>query len=339
MMIARRYSSGGKENPLDGMYVYLIKYISSKLYLFRSDDYGETFSNIADLSLYMDYSYHPCICTSSDGSIVLICGSIYVAGEYYFNVCISYNYGEGFEYLLSDTGKGNDHLLMSSDGKYIFVHHATELYLSSDYGNTFTQVSNSGAIFTTMSDDGSVIIYTDSTQMKVSTDHGQSFTTKTKVGYPLAYCDSISGNGNYILTQSSTTQYKFSTDYLSTIQATTVQTSYNNLLSSCCNYSGKIHYSYGSVMYQNGGRIYISKDYANSFAFRNTTEDGGYNLPYLTAINAMRCSASGRYVFIAGYFYLSSSYYYYLIHSVDYGETFIIRSLDSVLSLVTNRIL
>lgn len=205
----------------DGKYVY----VNKNSLLYRSSDYGKTFSEVAanpftlicsddgkyvywfdenfgdagELVRSPDYgetfsltglvtgSNIPAI--SAVGQYVLVADS--VPSFWYY----SDDYGVSFVDHQGEVGALGSLIVpvMSKSGQYQFVVNGGELYYSSDYGQTWTlQADNFSPTAMKCSDSGQYLIATDGTNLWISNDYGVSWSKPQYNGSDISYESGIS---------------------------------------------------------------------------------------------------------------------------------------------------
>jgi hypothetical protein len=189
----------------DGTYVYA----TEQKNLYKSTDYGSTWSNsglIPDASLTS-------ICTSTNGKYVTACCSVYVLnntslGTTNGSIYCSSNYANTFKQI-SSLSKYWLSVAMSATGQYQIALSNDNLYLSIDYGNSWTSKYNVtiNATFSScaISANGQIIFFTttsyntSSSYIYYSINYGDTFTQYTLVSnknFNSSVC--MSANAQYI---------------------------------------------------------------------------------------------------------------------------------------------
>ena len=262
-------NSGNTFNPLNGSILKNFSIIQSSSdggYMvslrgtspaFISSDYGDSFQ-IAGFS--NTYSSVLDVAISSDGKYIAVCGSFFTT--------ISNDYGVTWSIPASLPGTSYRSIDVSSDGRYWVVASPAGaepgLYLSTDYGVTFTQISDKLFTSVSISSTGQYILAGNqsagSDDIWKSSNYGYTFTT-----YNLPYYVNhvkVSGDGKYQYAATDSPKVYKSSDYGVTF--TDITSSLSRLYISAISYDGKFVYSSGGSGATSA--VYKSSDYGVSWS-------------------------------------------------------------------------
>jgi hypothetical protein len=177
--------------------------------VFRSSDYGITWENVTNEYIGSNGSQ---IAVSDDGSTIVIT-------QYQGYIWISRDFGNSWDKKVDvvsrdfpnfySPGGGNwTQVEVSATGQRIVVSEYKHLYISNDFGQTFSSgrdVTGDNILDCGMSDDGSVILIgTNGAGVFISKDYGASFSAVTSLPSGNWFTVAVSGDGNHLLAAAQT---------------------------------------------------------------------------------------------------------------------------------------
>jgi hypothetical protein len=189
-----------------GQYQYVASLYgsSSSIYIYISNNYGSTWSDVLLNTPYSNNIIYDTLNTSSDGSIVLLTINDQVSNN--STTYISTNYGLTFTAVnpsITDTILSSK---MSSNGQYItlIAGYSGNIYISSDYGSSFnlsTSFITSTMYPMSMSSNGKYQITTDTNGGNIyySSDYGNVWNIYSEITNVIWGTTTMSGDGKIML--------------------------------------------------------------------------------------------------------------------------------------------